>query len=118
MFIYNTSADAFEEDYESWDSSLNESDIDLEFSFQNTPNGEIDHRVYEFRINRTSLSGIGENFSIAFLGYGTMATTILDTIDWGAPTYFDAILFDSNAIFEDSYFKCGPDRYDVNTIPS
>jgi hypothetical protein len=102
---------------ESYRATLNESNVDLEYGFQTTAFGSIAHRVYEVRINREALEALSTNFSLAFLGYGTMFTVPTSNY-WGAPTYFVDEIYYNGWIWESTYFSCGTDTWDLDTIPT
>jgi len=123
MFYYNTSSDEFmdychdDKNGIDWMATLDVTDVKINFSFQSTPNGKQAHRVYEFRIDKSALEGIGTNYSVAFLGYGTMFTLPYDYY-WGAPSYFPSAFYYEEYIDEDTYFHCIENGYDIDTIPN
>jgi len=123
MFCYNTSSGEFmdycRDDYNGidWMSTLDVTDVKIGFSFQETPNGGQAHRVYEFRIDKSALEGIGTNYSVGFLGYGTMFS-LPSNYYWGAPSYFPSSFYYETYIDEEAYFHCCTDCYDIDTIPN
>jgi len=123
MFLYVPNNDTFlDYFYDAWNmqtygATLDGEAVDLAYGFQTTNFGQQAHRVYEVKIDRDALEGIGTNFSVAFLGYGTMFT-LPDSYYWGAPTYHVSEIYYNGWVFEGAYFHCGTDCYDLDTIPT
>lgn len=96
--------------YKNYNTTLNSSDVQIKHGFQKSINSEISHRVFEMKINRTSLTNLNStNFNVGFLGYGTAYIYYVDNGFWGAPSSFVDTIFvstDRNDIFEDRFFRC------------
>jgi len=93
---------------DNFNATLNSSDVEIEYGFQKTIHSQQSHRIFEVKINRASLKDFNAtNFNVGFMGYGTMAHILPDTLYWGAPTFFSAEYHRLGEIVEQSYFRCG-----------
>lgn len=91
-----------------FEATLNSTEVEIEYGFQNTINSQKDHRIFEIRIDVDAFSSISSNnFNIGFLGYGTAAIPFYaDDGYWGAPSNFVERFFTDGFILETRYFRC------------
>lgn len=87
--------------------TLNATEAEISFGFQDTKNYQTPHRVFEIKIDVDAFESINsDSFSVAFMGYGT-AAYYYEMGYWGAPSNFAEVYNLQQDIVEDRYFKCG-----------
>lgn len=101
-----------------YESTLNDLHVDIACNFTSSPNGKIQHRIYECMIKTGYINDFNSSgFGIAFAGYGTLASPIFMD-DWSSPTEFQVMNFFYGYIEEYSYFRCYSENSgDMNNPP-
>lgn len=109
MLYYIPKTDSFNQTLnyrgKQFNSTLNSSNVMLEYGFQKTPNSQKDHRIYEIRVDKNDLRNLNTTyFNIGFFGYGTLAS-ISATDSWGAPSDFSSLLYYLGYLEEVCFFR-------------
>lgn len=118
MFCYLPETDTFNSSlwlystkgWQGYDTTLDETDVQIAYGFQNTTNARFEHRIYEMAIEIDALRMFndGEKFNFAFLGYGTLIMYMFyNSGFWSAPTDFGWNMYCNGVIDEHCYFRSG-----------
>ncbi len=116
MFCFIPETETFNSTFDifsySYTTTLDETNVDMAFGFQNTTNARFEHRIFEFSVDINDLKFFknGEKFDFAFLGYGTASTYITSGL-WSAPVDLGYYLWDTGKIDEYLYFRCGTNTH-------